>query len=59
MSNSRENDKDIIPFSSEVMDDTILYPKPGKNKSPYNKFGDVMIYQSRKLSPNITISSLF
>lgn len=59
MSNSRENDKNIIPFSSELMDDTILYPKPGKNKSPYNKFGDVMIYQSRKLSPNITISSLF
>lgn len=58
MSRTRENDNEIIKFSNDIMDDSVLYPKTGK-KSPYNKFGDVMIYQSRKLLPEVTILSLF
>lgn len=58
MSRTRENDNEIIKFSNDIMDDSVLYPKTSK-KSPYNKFGDVMIYQSRKLLPEVTILSLF
>lgn len=59
MSEHRDNDQEIINFSAEIMDQTILYPKQGNKKSPYNKFGDVMIYQSRKLTPNVTTVALF
>ena len=59
MSEHRDNDQEIINFSAEIVDQTILYPKQGNKKSPYNKFGDVMIYQSRKLTPNVTTVALF
>ena len=58
MSRNRENDNEVIKLANDIIEDSILYPKQSK-KSPYNKFGDGMIYQSRKLSPNVITSDLF
>ena len=58
MSRNRENDNEIIKLGDDIIEDLILYPKQSK-KSPYNKFGDGMIYQSRKLYPNVITSELF
>lgn len=58
MSRNRENDNEVIKLANDIIEDSILYPKQSK-KSPYNKFGDGMIYQSRKLSSNVITSELF
>ena len=58
MSRNRENDNEIIKLGDDIIEDLILYPKQSK-KSPYNKFGEGMIYQSRKLYPNVITSELF